>query len=299
MNGYNPGVVAVISFYAISGYVMTLLIKKHFASIEDAPRYYLDRVARLAPQYLLWLAITALVWHFGFVQSTFLDHCRIDHVAANIAVLPLNFFMFGDLAGCMFLPQAWSLGLEVTFYIVAPFLVCAVSKNARAFLFAASFAVFVAAYLGAIHTDTWGYRLLPGTLWIFMSGMALADRDMVPRQIIVATVAASIMLYVAAPPEPFNKEVLLGFLIAITMIKLVAERPTSALDDKLGNLSYGIFLNHFVFIFLNPATDPVLIFLTTLPLSVLFAYPSYQFVERPALIWRRRFRMGNEVNLAI
>jgi peptidoglycan/LPS O-acetylase OafA/YrhL len=49
--GYNTGVVAVVSFFMISGYVMALLIEKHYGSVGRVGHFYLDRAARLFPQF--------------------------------------------------------------------------------------------------------------------------------------------------------------------------------------------------------------------------------------------------------
>lgn len=50
--GFAPGVTAVVSFFLISGYVMTLLIGRHYNSPDRIGLFYLDRAARLYPQFL-------------------------------------------------------------------------------------------------------------------------------------------------------------------------------------------------------------------------------------------------------
>ncbi len=45
--GFNPGVVAVISFLLISGFVMTSLIERNYKAPEKIGRFYLDRALRL------------------------------------------------------------------------------------------------------------------------------------------------------------------------------------------------------------------------------------------------------------
>jgi len=42
----------------------------------------------------------------------------------------------------------------------------------------------------------------------------------------------------------FNKEVLLGLLLGIPALALTRTKDFSAWDESLGNLSYGVFLNH-------------------------------------------------------
>jgi peptidoglycan/LPS O-acetylase OafA/YrhL len=39
---------AVISFFVICGYVMALLVAKHYPTLSTVPSFYLDRAARLS-----------------------------------------------------------------------------------------------------------------------------------------------------------------------------------------------------------------------------------------------------------
>ena len=61
VGGLNPGVASVVVFYAISGYVMSALVAKHFSQPGQASHFYIDRLARIYPQYLFYAAAAA-VW---------------------------------------------------------------------------------------------------------------------------------------------------------------------------------------------------------------------------------------------
>ena len=64
---FNPGVVSVICFYCISGYLMRRSYMR-FERFSAAPSraFLLDRLLKLFPQYLLVLGITALLlWLWG------------------------------------------------------------------------------------------------------------------------------------------------------------------------------------------------------------------------------------------
>ena len=54
VGGLNPGVASVVVFYAISGYVMSALVAKHFSQPGQARHFYIDRLARIYPQYLFY-----------------------------------------------------------------------------------------------------------------------------------------------------------------------------------------------------------------------------------------------------
>ncbi|MDY0313038.1 MAG: hypothetical protein RBR20_13065, partial [Desulfobacterales bacterium] len=57
----NPGVIAVVGFYLISGYVMTGLLRTHYDRIDKVGHFYLDRFLRLFPHYAVVAALT-FVW---------------------------------------------------------------------------------------------------------------------------------------------------------------------------------------------------------------------------------------------
>ena len=107
--GLNPGVFAVISFFLISGFVMTGLVRSHYMSLGLMPRFYLDRAARIFPQYLLFMVLTALALALLGLESPYLEQFSSCALWANVAVVPLDFFMFSPaIANFMLLPQAWS-----------------------------------------------------------------------------------------------------------------------------------------------------------------------------------------------
>jgi peptidoglycan/LPS O-acetylase OafA/YrhL len=293
--GVNVGVVAVISFFVMSGYVMTRLRDRHYPRLADVPAFYLDRAARLFPQFLFYLALTLVLIEAIDLRSFYFREPTLLDVAAHATMLPLGFFMLG--LDQLFMPQGWSLGLELCFYLAVPFYLLAGSRWRGAIL-AASLAVFALATLGVVNTDYWGYRLLPGTFFIFAAGIALARADATPARfallVALGMAAAWIGLKLLAPALyvlPFTAEVLLGGALGIPLVALLAKLRFSRLDDYLGDLSYGVFLNHFILIWIAEryALAPWLV----VPLgSLLLSALTYRIVEQPALRFRRRLRRG-------
>ena len=90
---------------------------------------------------------------------------------------------------------------------------------------------------------------------------------------------------------PYNKEVLAGLVIGIPALWVLKAVPTSKFDMDMGNLSYGVFLNHFFLIWLldgmgvptHGGTNVVYL----IALSLTLAWLSYIGVEVPT---RRYFR---------
>lgn len=167
--GYNPGVVAVISFYLLSGYVMTMLIERHYKHPSAISTFYLDRAARLFPQFMFYMALASVFIYFYKVDSPFISQLSLPKWVLNFFMLPQGFYMYWA-DGALVIPQTWSLGLELTFYLVIPWILVYCSQKQIYVLAGMSFLVFLAAYIGRINTDYFGYRLLPGTLFMFLVG---------------------------------------------------------------------------------------------------------------------------------
>ncbi|WP_295551187.1 acyltransferase [Limnohabitans sp. Rim8] len=307
--GLNPGVAAVIVFYAISGYVMSALISKHYALAASTGRFYLDRLLRIYPQYAIY-ALAASLWLFTVGQPTaFLNQqpLTVDWIN-NILIVPLNYFMYNGADRFTLVPPAWSLGAELLFYALAPWL-WRHWRMALA-LALASLCVQATAWHGLVHTDWWGYRLLPGVLWVFVLGMALHRyQNSHPQSAhlmacLVPTAAAIVWAYLAwrgLIAQPYHREVLTGLALGIPLIHLLSRIPqtTGGLDQRLGDWSYGIFLNHFVIFWAldlqrpRTSTEWASVLLTSIALSAL----TQAMVEQRVLRWRRHWRGLNHTQV--
>ena len=299
--GLNPGVVAVVGFYLASGYVMTGLIRVHYGRLRDAGRFYADRALRLFPHYLVVASLTFVLHHVGrIVSSPYLSEpATWDRVLENVLVVPLNFFMFNDADRYTLIPPAWSLGAEIQFYLVVPFLLL---WRLRPVAIAISAAIFLTAAFGAINSDWYGYRLLPGILFIFLIGSLLYDAHgsgngrgglRLTALVVALTVIVAATLHLrGALTLPYNREILLGLAVGTAAVATLGQRHRARFDDLVGNLSYGVFLNHFLVlwtVFGGTVSGPLQAF-AFVATSVALSAVTYYAVERPALAWRRRLR---------
>lgn len=309
LHGLNPGVMAVVVFYAISGYVMAALIERHYTTPNRVIPFYGDRLLRIYPQYLFYAAATAL-WFFAVGHPTaFLSvQPSPQDWLNNVLVVPLNYFMFNGSDHYTLVPPAWSLGCEILFYLLAPWLWM---HWRRAWLLGlASLGVQALAWHGLLHSDWWGYRLLPGVLWVFMLGMAVRrGQTKHPQTTHLAAaapplVAGAVALYLAATghlAQPYHREVLLGLGLGLPLVHLLSQHTPQTprlrqLDTLLGNASYGIFLNHFLLIWSLGLAQPqgpadwALLLFCSITLSLL----SQRWLEQPVLRWRRQWRQTRQ-----
>lgn len=301
--GLDVGVEATISFFLLSGFVMTALIRKSYETTDRVGLFFIDRLMRLYPQYFLYVVATLAFVALAHPTSAYLQDITSFKVFLNFLMVPMGFFEFG-LVNCMLIVPAWTLGLECTFYLMAPYLLIYHLRLAAAIV---SALIFAAAYFAIIDTNLWGYRLLPGTLFIFLTGSLMHDRKSAARNVVLLLawlVALGMLLaipHIAQTQKLWNPEVLTGFVVGLPAVVILSRLRSGKLDAALGNLSYGVFLNHGLIILFGKETGLKVESLTgiaiVLTFSLIFAAASYYFLERPVV--RRRYALRNRSNMAI
>jgi peptidoglycan/LPS O-acetylase OafA/YrhL len=303
--GLNPGVMAVVCFYLISGYVMTGLIRAHYAQLDRVPLFYVDRAVRIFPQYLAIGGMT-LFWFLTSGHKTdFLRHPPgWSDIAANLSIIPLNYYMFNGSDCFTLLPPAWSLGAEVQFYLVIPLLLL---LPLRFVGFALGLTVYLMAAAGKINSEIYGYRLLPGVLVFFLLGSMLYDRRKAvgKRWLLTGTIVLGcVVLWLGLSRYgllglPYNRETLLGLALGAPLLCWLGSLPQHPLDNRLGDISYGVFLNHFLIQWEwlgQPQTVAELAQYLAASL-VLSAFTQF-VIERPALRLRHRLRKTADLRRA-
>lgn len=244
----NPGVVAVISFFLISGYVVTGVYEK---KCHSKAGFIVDRVLRIYPLFFVFLSLTLILLNLFPCKDTFLGYFitkpSLWATLLNYLLIPLDFYRFNASEGFQLIPPAWSLGLEMTFYLVFPFLTLKKVKVTALFL---SLAFFCLAAFGVLETDLYGYRLLPGTLFLFLTGSLYYEdpesflKRILPVLVVLIVVLWGALLKFKFLDVPFNREILVGYGFAIIALVSLTRLQRQKWDEILGALSYGVFLSH-------------------------------------------------------
>ncbi|MCA8502149.1 acyltransferase [Burkholderia multivorans] len=292
IGGRAIGVEAVISFYVISGYVMTALFDGHYS--HRIGGFYIDRAMRLFPQFLFYLAVTqGVIWIFQ-PSSQFIGELTAGKAIVNLTMVGLNLGQW--VKNLTIMPQTWSLGLEWQFYLLFPFML-----RARIAFFITSFMLFAVTFATAwINPDTWGYRMLPGTAFMFLIGSFLYRNDRTFVWSAYAALCAGFVITWATPglQNHLRFEVLTGLVIGVPIVAALGSVRLGRFDTLLGNLSYGVFLNHFALIWLlqvagisqrSPLYLPVL-----LMASIAAAWLSYELIEKRVIELRHGIRCRRE-----
>jgi len=270
-HGLNPGVTAVVMFYLLAGHVVAHL----WDNVLPQGRFrlalfYRDRLLRIMPLYLYVLFLTLV---FLLLSGYGNPHYSVFKLLGNLLVVPVNYYMVLDTTiltepSWALIPVAWSLGAELQAYLILPLLL--VSARWKTLLVIGSFAVYMLANLGVLHPDYFGYRLLPGVLFFFAAGACiqrgghrsrhLADRfDRLFPWLLWLVIISLLWIFSTADlfVPGYTKETFLGLLLGIPLVffgsRSRVKLPYNAL---LGSLSYGLFLAHFLMIWLMDYLGP-------------------------------------------
>jgi peptidoglycan/LPS O-acetylase OafA/YrhL len=292
---FNPGEIAVVSFFLLSGYVMTALIDRHYADLRRIGPFYLDRALRLYPQFLVYsLAMIVAAEMFGLRHTWMPAPPTPGSDFAQLTMLPLA---FSERFPNMLLPQAWSLGLELMFYALFPLLLIPGERMMAAY---ASGLVFLFAFCGRISADWFAYRLLPGVLFVFILGSWIRRPEgrlgRTPLALAYAlAVAALIVALTVFPRRTSVCDMLIGLVVGLPIVYgLSRVRIEGRWNEMAGDLSYGVFLNHMllapILASLLPSASSGMRFVALIPISIALSYVTFQCIERPAIAWRRSLR---------
>ncbi len=301
--GLNPGVAAVVGFYLISGYVMTGLQQRHYPGPAHAPGFYADRLIRILPQYFFYATLT-LFWQLSTQTTTlFLQAAPTTiELINNLLIVPLNYYMINNADRFTLIPPAWSLAAEIQFYLIAPLLLLWPRRLIATSVF--SLSILVLAFTARIDSDWYGYRLLPGVLFFFILGALLQHLHRAGRQatamllvigtLLVAMLSAYTLRQNQLLYRPYNQEILIGLCLALPLLHALGLCKRRRWDDLLGDLSYGVFLNHFLILWLiYPKGVSKLEFFVFLACSITLSFVTQRSIEQPFLRWRQNMRKTN------
>lgn len=280
-NSLVGGVVAVQSFFIISGFYMALVLNQGYGNLRD---FYFNRFLRLFPAYWAVLALTVLL-HWALNKPDFVanilasDVLRLDGkvfmLAANITMAGSDtmMFLYPGTGGLNFttdfrahglpmlyqlhaVPQVWSLPLEIAFYILAPLLVRTPARLAAAFV--ASLLVRYAVYKSIGSHDPWSYRFFPNELAFFCAGSLAYHAYTCVRSwplarglgvLLLTATVVYIANFTRIPGLPGTGflypgalQFYAGLVLALPFIFVATEKIH--FDQWIGELSYPVYIAH-------------------------------------------------------
>lgn len=278
-----PGDMAVEMFFMISGFYMALILSTRYETKTPAGigAFYLARYLRLWPAYAVtaailyaWLALIFIytghpatgpfdappqssVWQgvLAFSNLTMIgqDALTLFHVTPHGEVVltfgPPDKLADGSqtLGYARIVGQAWSIGTEIWFYLMVPFLI----RFRLLSLMAVGATSFALRYVLGERFGLTTYFFFPAQLGLFIAGMLAyrwrkkmwSENGMFAIVGLVVLVAAIVVFqYIFPQPRTFKWG--LYFLLFIFMPAIFEKFRTNAVDRLIGELSYPIYITH-------------------------------------------------------
>ncbi len=307
------GVFAVLAFFTLSGYLMTLIIHEKYG-LDGAGfgRYALNRGLRIFPAY--WFALACTLGAIGlitgpeFFQREVADRMIVPQTLGEW--LP-TVFIFGQWTWLpsLLIPQGWALNVELIFYLALPLFIARKPEYALAcFLTSVVYTIWVA----KLHLPLGQRYYLPisgmlpfafGAVIYFYGKRVRASAGFAVLLVLVAF--AHVFVYDLVDVErdyventPLYLNTLLFGLAVWALADVKPPDWLARLDERCGRLSYPLYLNHFLVLGLLYWYFPELprgtatTFACVTLASLAFSAFSWWLVERPIEQIRRKVARG-------
>lgn len=296
----NTAEIGVFLFFAISGFILMLpFARAHLLSSEKVPlkKYYLRRLTRLEPPYLLAMIFLFVMKIIVLKESFFY---LLPHLGATL--LYLHTLIYHEMSRIT--PITWSLEIEIQFYLLAPFLasIFRLSKSLRRCIIVITILTLpFLQYFYHIPQDTF-----LGTMQYFLVGFLLADLYVCQDKINISNgfikpVGLMLLLFlIIVKPSNLLNTFLYPFMIFVFYcfvlnVKFWKDIFSNKLLTSIGGMCYSIYLLHFAIIsfvgmkifylkasgsyFFNVFVQIII----QLPIVLLISSIYYLLIERPCM----------------
>jgi peptidoglycan/LPS O-acetylase OafA/YrhL len=317
--------IAVQSFFVISGFYMALVLNEKYGPGS----YWLfisNRLLRLWPAYVVVLVLS-LAAADNWTPIFTLDWPSVAFfVASQLLIIGQDLYFFlcvshdtlaftahqtetsAPLYAFVPIPQAWTLALEINFYLLAPFLVRR-GPTLIAALIAASLLLRLALQgIFGFGGDPWSHRFFPSEIALFLAGAlgywfsASTTKEQRARTLVLLLATAALVFASLAINrwEGIQRLASLSLLAAIIVAVpwLFELTRTFAIDRYIGELSYPLYICHYLFgSLLLPNTYAGVY--SALLLSLATSVVLYHLIDRPLNTWRQNRLNGSRRRMTV
>lgn len=315
---------AVNSFFIISGFYMALILDgKYYSKLV----FYVNRALRIFPLYWIALGLTLLFGvvktqlHIGSEETAITHYIHfaqylsgpsavieyINFVLRNLTlIVTKDYFSIRDnlAPGYLIVNQAWTLQIELLFYLAVPFLI----KIKRNFLF------YVCMYFLIFYGLVIPFQILPDNslifsflsyLFYFLLGLCgyiyvhkkIQNKTQLPfGKFIFVFFVFFIVFYHVVPGRFLDKGFYMGLpfyiTLAVSIPYIFRVVKNNRIDRFLGDLSYPVYITHMIFVkallVLHVPRIPYLNSILIAVPTVIFSMLLVSFIQNPI----DRFRHG-------
>ena len=279
------GDAAVEFFFVISGFYMALILNEKYIGQGSYRLFITNRFVRIYSVYFLMAGATFVLMLSAPIELNLLDPQWMSQFGtkaktliygSNLAIFGLDSFGFltidhGALTlirdaacekaiavdGLMIVPQAWTLGPELTFYLIAPLIVRRISRICA--LGVVSVLLRLVLWMHGFDSKAWNYNFFPTELVFFLMGALLYHgrrtslfKRWGPMLATFAPYGTGLALFTF-----HGLPLALSYGAVILSIPFLFELTRrNRVDRWVGELSYPLYMVHFVVIFATQGFAP-------------------------------------------
>lgn len=248
----SRGAIGVIIFFTLSGFILSLPFAKGNTAFSYK-QYLGRRLTRLEPPFIFWMSCFAIIL---LIQSKLSLSTITEHWLSSLFYVHTMAYQEFSIIN----PVAWSLEVEIQYYLIAPFLAILYFNQSdkrfrRAFLI-----IFILLFLCYQHA--FGWHLFPikasllGHFHHFLIGMLVADlykneTVWVNRKQIIWDIIAPLSMLIMAYTwtEEFAKTLIMNVALLALFLSAIKGRVFPALLSLnaiaiIGGMCYTIYLIH-------------------------------------------------------
>ncbi len=299
------GIYGVSIFFVLSGLSMAIVYHSYFKTIKDIAYFYYRRIMRIFP--LFWLAFFIVMILNKKVEP-------IQEWFVNM------FFVFGfDENKTTVIPGGWSVGVEIYFYIFTPFIIMAYSYKkwigrmiiCLLLIYGLRYAFIVFKDVKVLGAYWYNYVAPFNNFFLFGLGILLFyefKNLKISNLLCFLGIILACLIFVFYPVEGNQVYIVKGFnrlvfsfasILLVLMFFLMKYQPLKWIVytlQQFGIATYGVYLLHqLIQQFLHDychLTNPILLMITTIIVSVLFALFIYKYFEKPFIRLGKRNIFG-------
>ena len=302
---------AVQGFFILSGFYMSLT----YPTYDKAWQFYVSRMSRLLPLYWIAAATTVCLWHLFPYHPLSEPYLRNFHEATGLWAILIfipNFLLIGSDSFIYFpqtpswpqywtIPQQWSLGTEIWFYLLVPLLVPA-RTGTLVMLILAGVLLRFAFIAHGLPFFPWQQNVFPAELSFFLVGI-LAHRVYEMRAFTAkegwAAFAFGVVFLSAGNklhlfPNPYEESLYNSLVVAIVLFLIIPASfhltKKSPADKLIGEFAYPIYLWHITIGYYYEPAQRLWHGWYLLLLCILLSIPLVYFIELPLERLRARLK---------
>ena len=301
------GTFGVYLFFMLSGLTMMLVYGLTFSSaisLQDALRFYRNRIARILPLLSAMAVINFALTLLSQPSIRLIGGTAIDSFLTGSGLFALQ--LPGYLSN---VTGAWSLGIEIAFYAVFP-VICLLVNNARLRTLLIAVATLIVAQQSVLlllqrmatedPTRFWHYYTTPLMFAPFFAVGIVVYRSQrsvskiyIPAALALAGLIATYSVFTRSKPLQSNADYLvLTALSAAALLcfwRMTVPRILAGPASFLGNVSYALYLTH-PLVFTVCQKLSAYLGLSSYSAAVLFFASALAIAQMTFLLFERRMR---------